>query len=110
MQFFLRRIRIFMIDVVIPYNIMPYDTVKPPSNGCPSATYRLRGIPIDGADPYAKDRARGTGGNRGVPSVREGHGTDAVGLRRPSRPRINRILSRIVPPAYRYCARTRPRV
>ena len=47
---------------------------------------------------------RGTGGNRGVPSVREGHGTDAVG----SAPghcgrRINRILSRILPPAYRYC-------
>ena len=52
---------------------------------------------------------RGTGGNRGVPSVREGHGTDAVGSRAGHcGRRMNRILSRILPPAYRYCARTRP--
>src|SRR5208337_2679271 len=37
------RIRIFMIDVVIPYNTMPYDIVKPPSNCC------MAPVPIPGA-------------------------------------------------------------
>lgn len=42
-----------MIDVVIPYNTMPYDIVKPPSNCCHQLTYKVGGktrtvyVPVD---------------------------------------------------------------
>ena len=69
------------------------------------------GYPNRRSRPVRQGSGRGTGGNRGVQSVREGHGTDAVGSRAGHRGRrMNRILSRIVPPAFRYCARTWPRV
>src|SRR5208337_4472456 len=35
-----------MRDVVIPYNTMSYDTVKPPSNGCLEPPYRLLAVQL----------------------------------------------------------------
>jgi len=37
-----------MRDVVIPYNTMSYDTVKPPSNGWVGATHRRKARGLGG--------------------------------------------------------------
>src|SRR4051794_6415911 len=57
------------------YRLPRGDRSSPPPPP-PGANDRLRGSPVDGAGRMPRI-GRGTAGDRGVPSVREGPGTDA---------------------------------